>query len=173
MPGSGLRPLARQRRSIFWTSRCRIDPCCLLRHANETSVNSWRVLCLLGMVVLKDDHRSKATKHPKKEMRHAIDNSILRILRYDSHRGRRPVHARGKCAATISLLITVNSARPENRARKYFRQQARRGRRRRKNSGHPLGTSTNRNWPKRLSPKRNVSLVRPTTPWKRWSLTKA
>jgi hypothetical protein len=62
------------------------------------------------MAVLKDDHRSKATKHPKKEMRHAIDNSILRILRYDSHRGRRPVHARGKCAATISLLITVNSA---------------------------------------------------------------
>src|SRR5258708_20498639 len=83
------------------------------------------------MAVLDGRPSFKGKAHPKKEIRHAIDNRIWHILRHDSHRGWPPVHARGKCAATSSLRAIVDNAQSEDDAREYSRQKARRGGRRR------------------------------------------
>jgi hypothetical protein len=90
-----------------------------VRHAEQSLAGSWRTLWLLGIAVL-EGRPSFRKAHPKKEIRHAIDNRIWHILRHDSHCGWSPVHACGKCPATIALRAIGDSAQPDDDTREYF-----------------------------------------------------
>src|SRR5882757_10706752 len=56
----------------------------------------------------------RGKSHLEKEFRHAIDNPIWHIVRYDSHRGWPLGHACGTCAATISLRAIGDNAQPDD-----------------------------------------------------------